>query len=111
MQCYINVVDCSWCSESCLLQPQRVVSLSSSTPLATLNLRPNRARQCRQLLYNKVFQPDYVGFSPDGAKYLVDALKVELVGLDYLTIASYDSLVETHKILLEKVWRVALCRS
>lgn len=45
------------------------------------------------------FQKDYVGISPDGAQYLVDR-GVQLVGVDYLSVAPYDDAVRTHQILL-----------
>jgi arylformamidase len=46
------------------------------------------------------FQKDFVGVSPDGAQYLVDR-GVQLVGVDYLSVAPFDDAVRTHQILLE----------
>jgi arylformamidase len=46
------------------------------------------------------FQKDYVALSPDGAQYLVDR-GVQLVGVDYLSVAPYAETVKTHTILLE----------
>ena len=33
----------------------------------------------------------------------MNVLGVDLVGVDYLTVASYESLAHTHRILLDKV--------
>jgi len=41
------------------------------------------------------FHPDFVGISEDGAKYLVDK-GVELVGVDYLSVAPYKQSKPTH---------------
>lgn len=46
------------------------------------------------------FQSGYVGVSSDGAKYLVNR-GVKLIGVDYLSVAPYDSAKATHQILLE----------
>jgi arylformamidase len=46
------------------------------------------------------FRTDYVALSADGADYLVSR-GVKLVGVDYLSIAPFDEVVPTHRILLE----------
>ena len=46
-----------------------------------------------------VFHTDFVGVSADGAEYLV-ARGVQLVGIDYLSIAPYKKSRPTHEILL-----------
>jgi len=46
------------------------------------------------------FQQDFVALSPDAAQELVD-LGVELVGIDYLSIAPFEEGVPTHRVLLE----------
>jgi arylformamidase len=46
------------------------------------------------------FQSGYVGVSSDGAEYLVNR-GVKLVGVDYLSVAPYESTKATHQILLE----------
>jgi arylformamidase len=38
--------------------------------------------------------------APDAAEYLVE-LGIHLVGVDYLSVASFDDPVPTHRILLE----------
>jgi arylformamidase len=45
------------------------------------------------------FQTAYVGLSADGAQYLVDR-GVKLVGVDYLSVAPYQSNLDSHKALL-----------
>jgi arylformamidase len=48
---------------------------------------------------NKKFKTDYVGLASDAAEYLIKR-GVKLVGVDYLSVAPYDDLAPTHKILL-----------
>ena len=48
----------------------------------------------------KEFQTDFVAITEDGAQWLVEH-KVQLVGVDYLSVAPYGDSVSTHKILLE----------
>jgi arylformamidase len=45
------------------------------------------------------FHKDFVAFDPSGAEYLV-AQGVELVGIDYLSIAPFRQGKETHEVLL-----------
>lgn len=47
------------------------------------------------------FQADFVAVDPSGAEWLVRK-GVQLVGIDYLSIAPYKRSKETHRILLEK---------
>jgi arylformamidase len=49
---------------------------------------------------NPGFQEDFVAISSDGAQYLVDR-GIRLVGVDYLSVAPFASLAETHRILLQ----------
>jgi len=46
------------------------------------------------------FQEDFVAISEDGAKWLVDR-GIQLVGVDYLSVAPYHAPTPTHKILLQ----------
>ena len=48
----------------------------------------------------KEFQTDYVGVDTSGAEWLVRR-GIQLVGIDYLGIASYESPAEPHRILLK----------
>jgi arylformamidase len=45
------------------------------------------------------FIEDYVAISADGAQHLVE-IGVKLIGVDYLSVAPFDALIETHEILL-----------
>jgi len=54
------------------------------------------------LLSKPRFTPEYVSLAPDGAEYLLDR-KVELVGIDYLSIERFDSRDHpVHRMLLER---------
>ncbi len=46
------------------------------------------------------FITDYVALSADAAEYLIKR-GVKLIGVDYLSVAPYDAVIETHKILLK----------
>lgn len=46
------------------------------------------------------FQPDFVAITEDGAEWLV-ARGVQLVGVDYLSVAPYEDTVPTHGVLLQ----------
>jgi arylformamidase len=48
----------------------------------------------------KEFSNDFVGVSQDGAEWLVSS-GVQLVGIDYLSIAPYKQSIPTHRALLE----------
>jgi arylformamidase len=48
----------------------------------------------------KQFQEDYVGVDRSGAEWLVRK-GIQLVGIDYLSIAMFDDPAEPHRILLE----------
>ena len=47
------------------------------------------------------FQEDYVAVDSSGAAWLVEK-GVQLVGIDYLSISTFNDLIEPHKILLSK---------
>lgn len=47
----------------------------------------------------KTFHPDFIAVTQDGAEYLID-LGVRLVGIDYLSIAPFDSPNPTHVAFL-----------
>lgn len=49
----------------------------------------------------KTFQQSYVGLAPDGARWVVER-GIQLVGIDYLSIARFQDIRETHEILLSK---------
>jgi arylformamidase len=45
------------------------------------------------------FRKDFVGLSADGARWLVEH-KIELIGMDYLSIGPFGRSADTHKIVL-----------
>ncbi len=45
------------------------------------------------------FHEDYVGVTPDGARWLRDH-GLQLVGVDYLSVAAFDTPAEPHEVLL-----------
>ena len=49
---------------------------------------------------NPKFNTDYVSLSADGAEYLVKR-GIQLIGVDALSVASFEELVPTHEILLK----------
>ncbi len=49
---------------------------------------------------SKSFSPDFVGISANGAEWLVDH-HIQLVGMDYLSVAPYKNSIPTHQILLK----------
>ncbi|KAJ4716264.1 kynurenine formamidase-like [Melia azedarach] len=55
----------------------------------------------RGLMYKKEFDTSYVGFTEEGARWLVENTDIRLVGTDYLPIAAYDHLLSAHLVLLE----------
>ncbi|KAK8914367.1 hypothetical protein KSP39_PZI024015 [Platanthera zijinensis] len=55
----------------------------------------------RKLMWKKEFDTSYVGFTKDGAEWLVNNTDIKLVGIDYLSIAAYDDLVFPHLAFLE----------
>jgi arylformamidase len=56
----------------------------------------------RGIMNQTRFDKDYVGFSKDGAEYLLETFpNVKTVGIDYVSIAAYDHLVTAHVVLLE----------
>lgn len=53
---------------------------------------------------HRAFVPDYTSFTPAGAAWLVQHRpSVRLVGIDYLTVATYDDLKTPHEHLLGAV--------
>lgn len=52
-------------------------------------------------LHPITFQPDFVGIDTSGAEYL-SKLNLELIGIDYLSIAPYGDTLLPHQVLLSK---------
>ncbi|MGB2963197.1 MAG: cyclase family protein [Anaerolineales bacterium] len=49
---------------------------------------------------NQEFQEDFIALGEDAAKYLV-SIGIEVVGVDYLSVAPYADSAPTHRVLLE----------
>lgn len=48
-----------------------------------------------------VFREDYTGINPSGARFLAE-MGLDLVGLDYLSVATFNKTAEPHQIMLQK---------
>lgn len=96
-----------------LTGPARVVQIPDDVPLITagtlekavfpsgtvrLLLKTRNSRFWERGI--KEFARDFVGLSPDGAEWLVQA-GVKMVGIDYLSIAPYKQSTPTHQALLK----------
>ncbi|KAJ1402902.1 hypothetical protein SESBI_27739 [Sesbania bispinosa] len=55
----------------------------------------------RRLMFKKEWDTSYVGFTVDGAKWLVENTDIKLVGVDYLSVAAYDYLIPSHLVFLK----------
>ncbi|GAB2219807.1 hypothetical protein Droror1_Dr00007444 [Drosera rotundifolia] len=55
----------------------------------------------RELMFKKEFDSTYVGFTEDGAQWLVDNTDIKLVGTDYLSVAAYEDLISAHLVFLK----------
>ncbi|HET8562548.1 MAG TPA: cyclase family protein [Candidatus Binatia bacterium] len=81
-----------------------VASQITATDIAQLNLNGEKRvlfkTRNSSLLGKSDYDPTFVAFSVDGAKALVDA-RVQLVGLDYLSVAHADEQVPVHRAFLD----------
>jgi len=69
-------------------------------PPGTVRLLLRTRNTSRGLLRRPEFHTDFVALTADAARWLADR-RIRLVGIDYLSIAPYDLLAPTHRILLE----------
>ncbi|KAH0976899.1 hypothetical protein GBA52_026618 [Prunus armeniaca] len=66
-----------------------------------LDLRIKRfGFQIKRLMHRKEFDSSFVGFTEDGAKWVVDNTDIKLVGTDYFSIATYDEAIPAHVAFL-----------
>ena len=86
--------------------PNHVTTITAEV-LSDLMLPPGLQRvlfrtrnSARRLLDAPSFDADFVAIAEDGAEWLVQR-GVRLVGVDYLSVAPYNALAATHRILLE----------
>ncbi|XP_039815125.1 cyclase-like protein 1 isoform X1 [Panicum virgatum] len=56
----------------------------------------------RKLMWKKEGDLNYVGFTEDGAQWLVDNTDIKLVGVDYLSVAAFDHLISAHVVFFKK---------
>ncbi|GJN19213.1 hypothetical protein PR202_gb06461 [Eleusine coracana subsp. coracana] len=56
----------------------------------------------RKLMWKKAGDMSYVGFTEDGAQWLVDNTDIKLVGVDYLSVAAFDYLISAHVVFFKK---------
>jgi arylformamidase len=98
---------------SVLVGPVEVIAIPDEINLITRDVLQNIPIKnlCRRVLFRTKnsqfwesaesnFRTDFVAVSPDGAEYLVER-NVKLVGVDYLSIAPFQDVGPTHRILLE----------
>ena len=55
----------------------------------------------RGLMKIQAFDSSYVGFTQDGAQYLVDNTDIKLIGVDYLSVASAFDVLSPHLVLMK----------
>ncbi|KAK9807178.1 hypothetical protein WJX73_004362 [Symbiochloris irregularis] len=56
----------------------------------------------RDLLHKTAFHTDYTSISADGSAWLVKHTDWKLIGIDYLSVSTYEDNVEGHQIMLGK---------
>ena len=95
-----------------MVGPARVIELSTHKAISADDLRSvGISAKDQRLLIKTVnskiwesgvqeFQEDFVALDGDAAAYLVEC-GLEVIGVDYLSVAPYQDLETTHKILLE----------
>jgi len=54
----------------------------------------------RKLMWTKEIDTSFVGFTEDGAQWLLDNTDIKLVGVDYLSFAAFDHLISAHLVFL-----------
>ncbi|KAG8650791.1 cyclase-like protein 2 [Manihot esculenta] len=55
----------------------------------------------RKLMFKSQFDSSYMGFTKDGAEWLVKNTDIKLVGIDYLSIGAWTDMISTHLVFLE----------
>ncbi|KAF7078771.1 hypothetical protein CFC21_083151 [Triticum aestivum] len=55
----------------------------------------------RGLMWKQGGDMSFVGFTEDGAQWLVDNTDIKLVGIDYISVASFDHLITAHVAFLK----------
>ena len=57
----------------------------------------------RRLMHQTPFFSDYTAMDRSAAEWLVSTTDIKMIGIDYLSIAMFDDLTQTHEVLLDKV--------
>ncbi|EEE66078.1 hypothetical protein OsJ_22097 [Oryza sativa Japonica Group] len=55
----------------------------------------------KRLMWQKESDLSFVGFTEDGAQWLVGYTDIKLVGVDYLSVASYEHMIPAHVVFLK----------
>ncbi|KAF3329531.1 Kynurenine formamidase [Carex littledalei] len=55
----------------------------------------------RKLMWKREGDTSYVAFTTDGAQWLVDNTDIKFVGVDYLSVATFDDLIPAHLVFLK----------
>ncbi|CAL5023556.1 unnamed protein product [Urochloa decumbens] len=62
----------------------------------------------RKLMWTKEIDTSFVGFTVDGAQWLLDNTDIKLVGVDYLSFAAFDHLIPGHLVFLNRPVRISI---
>lgn len=65
--------------------------------------RASNGTACRQLMYHTPFQTNYTALTESGADWVVKH-GITFVGIDYLSIATYEELAPAHQSLMRVVY-------
>ncbi|MGE5402530.1 MAG: cyclase family protein [Ignavibacteriales bacterium] len=87
----------------------RVIEIRSDKYVGVQELKDHRIEENERILlktrnseeewFNRGFTKEYVALMPEAAKYLTER-KIKLVGIDFLSIGTYEGDAEVHKVLL-----------
>ena len=83
--------------------PGDVVLLNKGTILKHDCVSVKMTRVCRRLMYQPEFVYDYTSISESGARWIVENTGWQLVGLDYLSVNTWDDNTVGHQLMLGKV--------
>ncbi|MCH9625292.1 MAG: Kynurenine formamidase [Chlamydiales bacterium] len=73
---------------------------AANIPEGTKRLLIKTSNSERWIHESSTFEKEYVAISKEGADYLVER-NIELVGVDYLSVAPFDAIAPTHEVLLK----------
>ncbi|XP_057990872.1 cyclase-like protein 2 [Hevea brasiliensis] len=52
-------------------------------------------------MFKNQFDTSYVGFTKNGAQWLVENTDIKMVGIDYLSVAAWTDLIPSHLVFLK----------